>query len=456
MRILLFSLLSVAVIVTSPVCFAQPNSWLFREVHSQKTNGAFFSVKFAPAGVPRLAATWGRLISQSPAQVETRTFIYDFPSMTPIDTLETLSASLAFTRDGKYLAMSVLAGGSREIQLWPYGNSGLPLRRLSLGETSSVFAMTTSRDDHYLYLAGIAGVRIIDISLDPPMIVDTLPQWYKYDTLTGLSAAHDVELNHRGDLLASVSGSPTSIAGIKVWNAFTNELVWEKTPDSVGIHAVGAYAVRWSPNDSELFIIVRDPSGNLARIERRSSSDGSLQEFLDLGGYQIPHDVWYLPGSLESIVSSCSDNLIRAWDPNTFGLRAEFRPHDTLFSMDVSPDGRYVATCGSDSTLRIFEVTTASSVSEPVAGESSVYFSAPHPNPAQDIVSVPFTLTRSSTIDLLLTDIHGRVLRIVASGTYGIGNYIERIETEDIPSGVYYIVLKVGERNYVQPVQIVR
>lgn len=436
--------------VISPICSAQVENWLFREVHSIKSDGPFFSVQFAPSGVPRLAVTSARIVSQSPVQLEKRTFIYDFPSMNPIDTIEDLSGYWVLTRDGKHVAMEVFTGSSYELQLQPYGDPNLPLRRLNLGDYSSILSMSTSQDGRYIYLAGAGGVRVVDISQDSLIIVDTLAHWFSGSQENRPGTANDVALSHSGDFLVSVSGGIETITGMKMWDASTHELIWERAPDTLQ-----AYTVRWSPDDSRLLMILRDPWANFTRLEQRSSADGSLQDYIwAFGSYEFPYDAWYVSKG-EYAITHCADTMIRAWDTKTLVLVEEFRPHNSVFTMDASPDGRYIATCA-DSTLRIFEVTTALSVSEPVAGEPSVRFSAPRPNPARDIVDIPFRLTRSGEIELLLTDIQGRILRILASGLFAPGNHSERIETDDLTSGMYYMVLKAEGKHYVQPIQIIR
>ena len=83
------------------------------------------------------------------------------------------------------------------------------------------------------------------------------------------------------------------------------------------------------------------------------------------------------------------------------------------------------------------------------------------PNPARGPCIVRFALAEPSDVRLTIHDLGGRCLRVIESGTVGVGTQTARWDGCDLagrpaPSGVYFMKLVVGTRVRIQRVLLVR
>jgi hypothetical protein len=74
---------------------------------------------------------------------------------------------------------------------------------------------------------------------------------------------------------------------------------------------------------------------------------------------------------------------------------------------------------------------------------------APYPNPFNDFTQVSFTLEQNRNIEVLVTDLQGRVVRHLAEGNYASGNHLLRWNGRDdagskVASGLYLIQLRTS------------
>ena len=81
------------------------------------------------------------------------------------------------------------------------------------------------------------------------------------------------------------------------------------------------------------------------------------------------------------------------------------------------------------------------------AGFISNYEYTATPNPFSDKINLEFNLSESATVNLIITDVHGRKIKqIITDEKLNSGDYIYRFDSENLPAGVYFSRLTVGEK----------
>lgn len=61
------------------------------------------------------------------------------------------------------------------------------------------------------------------------------------------------------------------------------------------------------------------------------------------------------------------------------------------------------------------------------------------PNPAKDFLNVSIELKQSQSLDLILLDLNGRLIKTLFQGEQAAGKYSKILDVQDIPSGVYFL-----------------
>jgi photosystem II stability/assembly factor-like uncharacterized protein len=67
------------------------------------------------------------------------------------------------------------------------------------------------------------------------------------------------------------------------------------------------------------------------------------------------------------------------------------------------------------------------------------------PNPVNNILTIHFTLTRSTRAVLNIYDAGGRTVKNIINENKPIGNYQTLVNTDNLPDGVYFVLLKTHE-----------
>ncbi|MGK0364608.1 MAG: PKD repeat protein, partial [Saprospiraceae bacterium] len=78
---------------------------------------------------------------------------------------------------------------------------------------------------------------------------------------------------------------------------------------------------------------------------------------------------------------------------------------------------------------------------------SSNYEYFANPNPFSDKINFEFTLEKSAKVKLIITDVHGREIKqIITDEKLNSGYFNYRFDTQNLPAGVYFSRLTVGEK----------
>ncbi len=125
----------------------------------------------------------------------------------------------------------------------------------------------------------------------------------------------------------------------------------------------------------------------------------------------------------------------------------------------VAPAGTYTVTLTLTSggeeidadSFTFDKVAAVASRANPDFALSSVY-----PNPMRDAATVAFALPEADAVRLVVYDVLGREVAVLADGVLDAGEHEVRFDGADLPSGVYVVRLNAGGQVQTQRVTVVR
>ena len=79
-----------------------------------------------------------------------------------------------------------------------------------------------------------------------------------------------------------------------------------------------------------------------------------------------------------------------------------------------------------------------------------------HPNPFVDVTTQRYTLPHEGNVELTVHDALGRKVRTLVSRRQPAGTHQQRFDAEDLPGGVYFSRLRIGERVIVRKLLLLR
>ncbi|MEM6782129.1 MAG: T9SS type A sorting domain-containing protein [Bacteroidota bacterium] len=103
-------------------------------------------------------------------------------------------------------------------------------------------------------------------------------------------------------------------------------------------------------------------------------------------------------------------------------------------------DTLYVSQAGDRALRRIVRTTTTSA--EDTQPKSGVQLLAPAPNPTLGAARLLVVLDAPTEVDLVLVDLLGRQQQVLATGRLSAGQHTRHIDTTELTSGVYLVVLR--------------
>ena len=94
--------------------------------------------------------------------------------------------------------------------------------------------------------------------------------------------------------------------------------------------------------------------------------------------------------------------------------------------------------------------------SEEEAGPGAFALGAAYPNPANGSVTVPLVLDATADVRLVVYDVLGREVAVLANGALDAGPHEATLDASGLPSGVYLVRLTAGNRVATQRVTVLR
>ena len=71
-------------------------------------------------------------------------------------------------------------------------------------------------------------------------------------------------------------------------------------------------------------------------------------------------------------------------------------------------------------------------------------FGEVYPNPVLQFATVSFYLAKASSVKITITDIQGKLLRILADDNFLEGTYSIKFDRETLPAGMYFLQAKTN------------
>jgi hypothetical protein len=79
-----------------------------------------------------------------------------------------------------------------------------------------------------------------------------------------------------------------------------------------------------------------------------------------------------------------------------------------------------------------------------------------YPNPSSGKTTLSFNLNKDADVKVILTDMLGRQINIVANKPMPAGDDNIEISTADLTSGIYNVLIQIGNDSYVKPLSVLR
>ncbi len=274
------------------------------------------SVAFSPDGKTLALSTMehGVRILDS-ASGETRTF------------LRAYSARVAFSPDGKRLATS---SSDRTIRLWdPVTGDEFALFK---GHTDWISSVAFSPDDQTLASGSYDGtVRLWDLATEKPKA-----------TFEGHELeVYCVSFSPDGKTLASGGGDGT----IRLWDPDSGK----ERADLVG-DAFAVRAVSFSPDGKTLASGAQE-----GKVKLWDLATGQERATLQDSFVWNVNSVAFAPDG-ETLATSDADHTVKLWNLATLELKATFKGHhQPVRSVSFSPDGKILASGSGDGTVKLWD-----------------------------------------------------------------------------------------------------
>lgn len=214
------------------------------------------------------------------------------------------------------------------------------------------------------------------------------------------------------------------------------------------------YNIQFSPDNSSVLLTGLEEGSSQNFFEAAEYNVENGQKLNSFKGHTRPiNSAQYSPDG-DLIVTTSSDSTVRVWDVLTQKELASISYGADIRHADFSKSGKRIVAVGFNG-VGVWKLQTSTSVSDPVADKDVDHLLSVHPNPVHEAMQVPFVLKRASDIRLSLYDEQGKEIHVMASGLYEAGKHVIATDLNDVPSGVYLVVLRSDAGSSQQKISII-
>lgn len=87
---------------------------------------------------------------------------------------------------------------------------------------------------------------------------------------------------------------------------------------------------------------------------------------------------------------------------------------------------------------------------------SNATLSAMQPNPLLDISQITYSLQEQMSVQVVLLDVFGKVMKVLADRNHTKGEYTIPVSVHDLPTGTYFVVMRTPSEILTERVQVRR
>ena len=240
----------------------------------------------------------------------------------------------------------------------------------------------------------------------------------------------------------------TDSGDVWMYDYMSGEKIWSAK------RAYSVYNIQFSPDGSMLLLTGLEWDGVRAFNEAAEYDAKNGQKLHSYQGYAQAIRSARYSNDGELFVTTSSDSTARIWSTKTKEEIASIDYGDAAFYAEFSMGGTRIAVVGQEG-VGVWELKTSTTVSDPVADKDVDHLLSVHPNPVHEAMQVPFVLKRASDIRLSLYDEQGKEINVMASGLYEAGEHVIATDLNDVPSGVYLVVLRSDAGSSQQKISII-
>jgi hypothetical protein len=95
-------------------------------------------------------------------------------------------------------------------------------------------------------------------------------------------------------------------------------------------------------------------------------------------------------------------------------------------------------------------------IDNPFADTEGHYLAANYPNPFNPSTTICFSLREATEVKLIVTDVFGRQIAVLANGMYATGTFSKQFDATGLPSGMYYYTLQAQGLSTTKPMHLVK
>lgn len=194
-----------------------------------------------------------------------------------------------------------------------------------------------------------------------------------------------------------------------------------------------------NPDSGHIIFCKDEPIGLKFKSYYRSSNNGKTwyKPETYVQGACIAMDSLGCIYAIGGALTQSTDGFLTLVPMNKEGLF-----HDRFNDIEISPDGHIYLAAEYGGLYRSRE--RYNSVEANSAIEHKVILDSPIPNPTNSETRISFTLPQASKVQLRICDVLGNTVSILSDRYCSEGTHTEIVNTEALPSGIYFLNLYAG------------